>query len=113
MMVKSFDKMSMLVSFEQPKRIDELIYLQVRKANFSIRVFEIGLSEYFDESSRGYGGKDNEERDLVSERDDTVVSDSESMTRTGPKKALKERQNLEDQASNVISFKKSNGNVGC
>lgn len=52
-MAKSFNNMLMLVSTKQPERIDELIYIEVRKAKFQIKVIEIRLSELFDESSRG------------------------------------------------------------
>lgn len=60
-----------------------------------------------------YGGKDKEERDVVPERDETIVSDFESATRIGSKKASEERKNLEDEAINLIILEKSNVNIGC
>lgn len=79
--VNSFDKLSMLVSINQSERIDDLIYLEVGKVNFSIRVVEIGLTEFFNDSNRGYGAKEKEDWESMQERDETFVSEFESAMR--------------------------------
>lgn len=43
--VSSLKKISMLVSISQLERIDEIIYLEVGKMKFPIRVVEMGLSK--------------------------------------------------------------------
>ncbi|KAH1063391.1 hypothetical protein J1N35_028378 [Gossypium stocksii] len=83
------------------------------EGEFSIREIETRLSEFFDESSRGYGVKDKKEWELLQERDDTIMSDSKSAMRTRPEKASEDRQNLKDEAINVIILEKTNVNVGC
>ncbi|KAH1096795.1 hypothetical protein J1N35_013716 [Gossypium stocksii] len=90
-MVNSFDKMSMLVSIKQPKRINEIIYLEVEKTKFPIRIIEMGLSKFKGDNRKVYGVKGREKHESVQEKDDTFVSESESKMRSGLEQNPEER----------------------
>ncbi|KAH1064456.1 hypothetical protein J1N35_029443 [Gossypium stocksii] len=106
--VKRYDKMSMLVSINQLERIDELIYLEVRKIKFPIRVVEMGLPKSLGDNNRDHSVKEREDGESVQDREDTFVSESESESamRPGPKKVSEERQGWEDEAINMFILKK-------